>query len=98
MRQAVAAAAMSWAALRRRCWDGPLGVTLPSARNDTTIWRTEAWPSRPPWRAATKITLGGHGQVGSVTASASGITASQWIALPLAPRTAAALSDRKSVV
>src|ERR1700733_2921175 len=83
MRQAVAAAAMSWAALRRRCWDGPLGLTLPSARNDTTICRTEARPSRPPWKAATKITLGGQGQAGRVTASASGMTASQGMPLSL---------------
>ena len=49
----------------------------PLARNASTICCTERSPSRPPWKASMKITFGGQEQAGSVTASASGTTASQ---------------------
>jgi D-arabinose 1-dehydrogenase-like Zn-dependent alcohol dehydrogenase len=50
---------------------------VPPARKSSTICRTDASPSRPPWKASTKTTFCGQEHAGNVTASASGTTASQ---------------------
>ena len=77
IRQALAAAAMSRALVRRSRRDALSAAAVPPDRKASTSCRTEAWPSSPPWKPSTKSTLRGHGQSGKVTASASGITASQ---------------------
>src|SRR3984957_18648946 len=57
-------------------------ATLRPDRNALTKGSPAGSPSRPPWRAGTTMTPDGSAQYGSVTASASGTTASQRIALP----------------
>ena len=71
---------MSCAALRSLPCD-PLtsagAEPSPEKKLPTVSALIEGSPSRPPWKAATKITFRGQVHAGSVTASASGTTASQ---------------------
>src|SRR5262249_58649205 len=72
IRHADAAAAMISAVVR----SSATPVTGRFVRNRRTLCRAAGSPSSSPWNAGTTTTLGGSGQAGRVTASASGTTSS----------------------